>query len=190
MDLLHQAPHTDFPKSKDGFNVSDNTRLKKRSKPMSMIIPLDECRNIVMYQEFEGEIKEKVVQVNAGEMIVFDSGCTHGGYTYEDTSPLDEVIPVFPALHIYIYSDLHDCDILDLNISSFHIMNYEKLSGYILNVSPENRLEEATTIAENLLRILPFILDDEGDLPMIPTALQSSLKQFIKRAKAKKSSSS
>ena len=188
METLNQAPHTDFPPTPDGFNVSNNPHLEERCKPMSMIIPLDDCRKIVMYQEFEGEIKEKEVEVKAGEMIIFDSGCTHGGFTYEDSSPLDEVIPVFPALHIYIYSDLHHCDIQDLTVSAYHIMHYEKMAGYIINVSQENRLEEARTIAANLLRILPYILDDEGDLPMIPNALQNHLKQFIEWANAKKSS--
>eukprot|EP00984_Skeletonema_dohrnii_P022428 scaffold11566_cov97-Skeletonema_dohrnii-CCMP3373.AAC.2 len=178
---VHQVPHTDYGVSEDGFEVHNNPRLTSCCKPMSIIIPLVDPRRIVMYQEYNGQITQKVLQTDVGEVMIVDAGCVHGGYTYLDTTPRWKALPhVYPVLHVYFFSDRHICDTKELTISSYHVMNHQNLAGYIPNVTQENRSSEAKDAAKQLLRMLPHLEDNKNEKnKQNKECLEQCLEQFV-----------
>lgn len=107
---IPQLPHFDFPPIQEDGNVihvADNDALQGMTKPTTILIPLVTYRTVIFHSNNDNDTNSEVVKAEKGELIYFDGNQSHSGFTYSQEEPTQ----LHPALHLYLHSSFHPCDL-------------------------------------------------------------------------------
>ena len=100
------------------YSVSRNPRLSNHAKPCSLVIPLEDYRDLCFY---EGDYTKQNCRAFKGECIVFSGDTPHGGQTYAR----DECW--HPSIHYHMTSCHHVKDYSQFEIASDVVANAHEL---------------------------------------------------------------
>lgn len=138
---VHQTPHMDYAPVND-VHLSESDKFRFDWKPSSVIIPLEDERNVIIYSDIDGKMTEEMVKVSRGQMLVLEGDKVHGGESYDAPKQNPSL---HPALHLYLYSRQHPCDLNTFTISTNHCVKHPHFHGHLQNISEENMEEELKT---------------------------------------------
>ena len=152
--MMSQFPHCDFA-AVNGTTLSENSDLENKMKPCSLIIPLTEKgRTINFYKDVQGKLTKIPVRVDKDEILVFEGDVIHGGITY---SAEEEPFELYPALHIYMESNLHKSDLSSFDIQTACCFEMEEFKPYVSHIDCDIVTEELGNKINALKNIIQML---------------------------------
>ena len=138
--IIHECPHREFGNnSLNGMSIQDNVKLRNRSKPMSVLIPITQThRNIVIHRGIDGNNMSTIINIDHNEAFIYEGNVATSCYTYnDDTAQNSKIADLYPALHYYVESNWHPSSI-GFHPSPYHIRNFVENHYHIPVLNEEN----------------------------------------------------
>ena len=139
------------PDAEPGYLVSDNPLLKDKFHPGSLIVPIDDYRNLLFKAN-----EEEVTKINKGELCYFAGDTTHSGWTHKYIA--GNPPKWHAALHVEI--PFYDHPVTDdhVHIHTFTGRNHCYYSDHHAKVLDASHKELAENVWKGAYRIIKGVL--------------------------------